>query len=164
MRLADGSIFSPQFIENKLKFSPYIREAVIFGKEQPYVTAFINIDFLNVGKWAENRQLAYTTYTDLSQKEAVYKSIKNSVLEVSQGLPEPARIKRFVILHKELDADDQELTRTKKVRRGFIAEKYRELVSALYGDTNEVSVEAKVTYRDGREEIIKTAVKVETMF
>ena len=164
MRLSDGSIFSPQYIENKLKFSPYIKEAVVFGKEKPYVTAFINIDYENVGKWAENHQIAYTTYTDLSQKPEVYELIKKDVERVNQQLPEAARIKRFLILHKELDADDQELTRTKKVRRRFIEQKYIDLVNALYQGEDKVEVQAKVKYRDGREAIIKAFVKVETMF
>ncbi len=164
MRLSDGSIFSPQYIENKLKFSPYIKEAVVFGKEKPYVTAFINIDYENVGKWAENHQIAYTTYTDLSQKPEVYELIKKDVERVNKQLPEAARIKRFLILHKELDADDQELTRTKKVRRRFIEQKYIDLVNALYQGEDKVEVQAKVKYRDGREAIIKAFVKVETMF
>ncbi len=164
MRLSDGSIFSPQYIENKLKFSPYIKEAVVFGKEKPYVTAFINIDYENVGKWAENHQIAYTTYTDLSQKPEVYELIKKDVERVNQQLPEAARIKRFLILHKELDADDQELTRTKKVRRRFIEQKYIDLVNALYQGKDQVEVQAKVKYRDGREAVIKAYVKVETMF
>ena len=164
MRLSNGNIFSPQYIENKLKFSPYVREAVVFGKERQFVTAFINKDFANVAKWAENRQIAYTTYTDLCQKPKVYGLIKSDVEKVNQELPEVVRIKRFVILHKELDADDQELTRTRKVRRAFVEKKYIDLLNALYGEIDEISVEAKVKYRDGREEVISTAVKVETMF
>ncbi len=163
MQLADGNIFSPQFIENKLKFSQYVREAVVFGKDRPAITAFINIDFQNTGKWAENRHLAYTTYTDLSQKPEVYKLITKAISEVNEQLPESARIKRFVILHKELDADDQELTRTKKVRRGFIADKYSELVTALYGDQSQVAVTALVKYRDGRQEELKTFVRIEDL-
>ncbi len=164
MRLSDGSIFSPQYIENKLKFSPYIKEAVVFGKDKPYVTAFINIDYENVGKWAENHQIAYTTYTDLSQKPEVYELIRKDVERVNKQLPEAARIKRFLILHKELDADDQELTRTKKVRRRFIEQKYIDLVKAMYEDKDKVEVQARVKYRDGREAVIKAYVKVETMF
>ncbi len=164
MRLSDGSIFSPQYIENKLKFSPYIKEAVVFGKDKPYVTAFINIDYENVGKWAENHQIAYTTYTDLSQKPEVYELIRKDVERVNKQLPEAARIKRFLILHKELDADDQELTRTKKVRRRFIEQKYNELVRAMYENRDNVEVQARVKYRDGREAVIKAFVKVETMF
>ena len=164
MRLSDGSIFSPQYIENKLKFSPYIKEAVVFGKQRPFVTAFINIDYENVGKWAENHQIPYTSYTDLSQKPEVYELIRKDVEKVNKQLPEAARIKRFLILHKQLDADDQELTRTNKVRRRFIEQKYKDLVEALYEGREKVDVEAKVKYRDGREAIVKASVKVENMF
>jgi long-chain acyl-CoA synthetase len=161
MRLSDGEMFSPQSIENQLKFSPYIKEAVVFGQERSYVAAFMNIDFENVGKWAENRQIAYMSYTDLSQKPEVYARIREEVVRVNEGLSAPARIVRFVNLHKELDADDQELTRTRKVRRGFVAEKYGVLVEALYGEVEEVFVEAQVRYRDGREEVVETGVRVE---
>ena len=160
MRLLDGEMFSPQFIENKLKFSPYIKEAVVFGQGRDCVTVFVNIDFENVGKWAENRQIAYTSYTDLSQKAEIYDQIKLDVARVNEELPERIRITRFVNLHKELDADDQELTRTRKVRRGFIAQKYEDLVEGLYSEGDEVTVEARVRYRDGREEIVKTGVRV----
>jgi len=163
MKLSNGEIFSPQSVENKLKFSPYIKEAVVFGQERDYVAAFINTDFENVGKWAENRQIAYTSYTDLSQKLEVYDLIKSDVARVNKALPGRTRIARFVILHKELDADDQELTRTRKVRRGFIGQKYADVIEGLYGEEGEIVVEAKVRYRDGREEVVKTGVRVEDM-
>ncbi len=163
MRLADGTIFSPQFIENKLKFSQYIKEAVVIGKDRPYVVAMINIDFANTGKWAENNQIAYTTYTDLSQKGEVTKLIRAEVERVNKDLPEAARIKRFVLLHKELDADDEELTRTRKVRRGYVNEKYAEMIAALYGTGHDFRVEAKVRYRDGREAVIQTILRIVTM-
>jgi len=163
MRLADGSIFSPQFIENKLKFSPYVREAVVIGKDRPYVVALINIDMYNTGKWAEKRQLAYTTYIDLSQKPEVLDLVTGEVLRVNKELPEPVRIKKFVILHKELDADDEELTRTRKVRRRFVEEKYRSLIEALYADQETVGVESRVRYRDGHEALVSTALKVITL-
>ena len=161
MKLSDGSRFSPQYIENKLKFSPYIKEAVAFGKERDYVTAFINIDMANVGKWAEMHRIPYTTYVDLSQKPEVYDLIRKDVERVNSELPEKARIRKFVILHKELDADDAELTRTKKVRRGFVAERYKNLVEALYRDQQTCEVEAQVKYRDGREARIRTNLKLE---
>jgi len=163
MRLSDGSRFSPQYIENKLKFSPYIKEAVAFGKGRDYVTAFINIDMANVGKWAEMHRIPYTTYVDLSQKPEVYDLIRKDVERVNSELPEKAHIRKFVILHKELDADDAELTRTKKVRRGFIAERYKDLVEALYRDQQTCEVEAQVKYRDGREARIRTNLKLEFM-
>jgi len=163
MRLADGSIFSPQFIENKLKFSPYVREAVVVGKDRPYVVALINIDMHNTGKWAEKRQLAYTTYIDLSQKPEVLDLVTGEVLRVNKELPEPVRIKKFVILHKELDADDEELTRTRKVRRRFVEEKYRSLIEALYTERETIGVESRVRYRDGHEALVSTALKVITV-
>ncbi|MEW5762165.1 MAG: AMP-binding protein [Bacillota bacterium] len=163
LRLADGSIFSPQFIENKLKFSPYIREAVVVGKERPYVVALVNIDLYNTGKWAERRQLAYTTYLDLSQKPEVLDLVTAEVRRVNQSLPEPVRIRKFVVLHKELDADDEELTRTRKVRRRFVEEKYRPLIEALYAGEETIGVQAQVRYRDGREAQIGTALRVITV-
>ena len=161
MTLADGTKFSPQFIENKLKFSPYIREAVVFGGEWPFVAAFINIDFANVGKWAEKHQLPYTTYTDLSQKPQVYEIIKKHVVEANADLPPAARIRRFLLLHKELDADDAELTRTRKVRRRLIAKRYQELIDALYGDNDTVEIETVITYQDGRTATIRTNIHIE---
>ena len=161
MTLADGTKFSPQFIENKLKFSPYIREAVVFGGEWPFVAAFINIDFANVGKWAEKHQLPYTTYTDLAQKPEVYEIIRKHVVEANTDLPPAARIRRFLLLHKELDADDAELTRTRKVRRRLIAKRYQELIDALYGDNDSVEIETVITYQDGRTATIRTNIHIE---
>ncbi len=160
MRLSDGSIFSPQFIENSLKFSMYIKEAVVIGRERPYVAAMINIDYANVGKWAENNHLPYTTYLDLSQKPQVLELILREVERVNRNLPEAARIAKFVLLHKELDADDEELTRTKKVRRGYVYEKYKDMIEALYGEEKEIQVAGRVKYRDGREALVETALKV----
>lgn len=164
MALHDGTRFSPQFIENKLKFSPYIKEAVVFGGDYPFVTAFINIDFGNVGKWAEKRQIAYTTYTDLAQKPQVYQIIRDHVTRTNADLPPAARIKRFLLLHKELDADDAELTRTRKVRRKAIAERYKDLVSGLYDTVEAIPVESTITYQDGRTALIRTSVRVESMW
>ncbi len=163
MTLHDGTKFSPQFIENKLKFSPYIKEAVVFGGDWPYVTAMINIDFANVGKWAEKHQIAYTTYTDLSQKPEVYRLIRKHVEQANADLPPAARIQRFLLLHKELDADDAELTRTRKVRRRLIAQRYADLISALYSHSSYVDVETTITYQDGRTAKIQTRVSIESM-
>ncbi|MBO8172097.1 MAG: AMP-binding protein [Bacillaceae bacterium] len=160
IRLDTGEMFSPQFIENKLKFSPYIQEAVAIGKGRPYVVAIINIDMSNVGRWAELNQIAYTTYTDLSAKPEVLDLIHKEVAKINEGLEEKARIKKFVLLYKELDADDEELTRTKKVRRGFVAEKYRDLIEGLYSETDEIHVEGRIRYRDGKETVIKTNLRV----
>ncbi len=163
MTLADGTKFSPQFIENKLKFSPYIKEAVVFGGDWPYVTAMINIDMGNVGKWAEKNQLAYTTYTDLAQKPEVYALVRKHVEEANADLPEAARIRRFLLLHKELDADDAELTRTRKVRRRFVAKRYKDIIEALYSDSDHLDVETVITYQDGRTATIKTRLKIEEL-
>ena len=164
MTLQDGTSFSPQFIENKLKFSPYIREAVVFGGgEFTFVTAMINIDFGNVGKWAENNKIAYTTYTDLAQKLPVYKLVLEDVYRTNADLPPSARIQRFLLLHKELDADDAELTRTRKVRRGFVAQRYQEMVDALYSNQDTVEIETTITYQDGRTQDLELELRVETV-
>ena len=160
MATADGVKFAPQYIENKLKFSPYIKEAVVFGDGRPYITAFVNIDMENVGKWAEKHGLAYTTYVDLSQKREVYDLVLEHVRRVNRELPKATNVKRFVILHKELDPDDEEITRTRKVRRGFVAQRYSYLTEGLYGDAPAVQVSADVKYQDGRQVRIQTTVRV----
>lgn len=160
MRLASGEIFSPNFIENKLKFSPYIKEAVAVGNGRDYVVAMINIDMRSVGNWAENRGIAYTTYQDLSQKDEVLALIQGEIARVNGDLPEAARIRRFVILHKELDADDEELTRTRKLRRGFVYEKYSPVIEGLYAGAATIPVQSRVRYRDGREAVLETVLKV----
>jgi len=160
MKLADGSKFSPQLIENKLKFSPYIVDAVIVGKEKPFITAMISIDMGNVGKWGENNQIPYTTFTDLSQKGEVYDLVAKEVAKTNESLPKVAKVKRFVLLYKELDPDDDELTRTRKVRRKFVEGRYKELIDALYGDKEELEIEADIKYRDGKGYRMKTKVKI----
>ena len=163
MTLPDGTKFSPQFIENKLKFSPYVKEAVVFGGDWPYVTAMINIDMANVGKWAENHQIAYTTYTDLAQKPQVYALVRDHVQQANADLPSAARIRRFLLLHKELDADDAELTRTRKVRRGFINRRYEDIITALYGPGDHLNVETTITYQDGRTATLQTQLRIEQL-
>ncbi|HUJ86464.1 MAG TPA: AMP-binding protein [Burkholderiales bacterium] len=154
-RLDDGTLFAPKYLENKLKFFPYIKEAVVFGHMRDRVCAFLNIDMEAVGNWAEKRKLAYTGYVDLTSRKEVRDLIAQCVEQVNADLaadPELAgsQIHRFLLLHKELDADDGELTRTRKVRRGHIAEKYAPLVEALYAGKDSVHVEAQVRYEDGR--------------
>lgn len=163
MKLGDGSRFSPQFIENKLRFSPYITDAVVIGQDKPFISAMISIDMGNVGKWAENNQIPYTTFTDLSQKQEVYDLIAQELEKTNESLPKVAKIRRFVLLYKELDADDDELTRTRKVRRKFVADRYKELIEALYGDQEEVEVQADIRYRDGKDFRMKTMVKVKEL-
>lgn len=163
MTLYDGTKFSPQFIENKLKFSPHIREAVVLGGDWPFVAAMINIDFDNVGKWAENNKITYTTYTDLAQKREVYALVREEVERTNADLPPAARIQRFLLLHKELDADDAELTRTRKVRRRYVAERYAEIISGLYSDQDSIEVESAITYQDGRTATLQIDLAIETM-
>ncbi|MFX3623063.1 MAG: AMP-binding protein [Ectobacillus sp.] len=160
IRLQSGEMFSPQFIENKLKFSPYIKEAVAIGKDQPYVVAMINIDMDNVGRWAEKNQIIYTTYIDLASKAEVLQLIQQEVEKVNEGLPEKARIQKFVLLYKELDADDEELTRTKKVRRSFVLQKYKALVDGLYSEKSAIQVTGTIKYRDGNESTIETTLQI----
>jgi long-chain acyl-CoA synthetase len=154
-RLADGTLFAPKYLENKLKFSPYVREAVCVGGGRPYVAAMVNIDLAATGNWAERRGISYTSYADLAQKPEVYDLVQVEVARVNASLRGDrtlagAQIRKFLILHKELDPDDAEITRTRKVRRGHIAQKYAALIDALYSDRAQVAVDAQVTYEDGR--------------
>jgi len=161
LELASGDKFSPQYIEGRLKFSPYIKDVMaIGGRQRPYVTAIVNIDFANVGHWAEKQRLGYTTFVDLSQKPEVHHLILQDVVRVNQTLPPPARVHKFVLLHKEFDPDEAELTRTRKLRRGFMEDRYREMIEAMYNGRPEVNVSAEVRYRDGRTGIVQTTVRV----
>jgi len=164
-RLTDGTLFAPKYLENKLKFFPYIKEAVAFGDGRDRVCAFINFDMDAVGNWAEKRNMPYAGYVDLVSRDEVYDLIAECVEKVNADLaqdPELAgsQIHRFLILHKELDADDGELTRTRKVRRGYIAERYAPLVAALYGGDTSVHVEAQIKYEDGRTGSISADLKI----
>jgi long-chain acyl-CoA synthetase len=164
-KLADGTLFAPKYLENKLKFFPYIKEAVAFGADRDRVCAFINIDMEAVANWAEKRNLAYSGYTDLAQQDPVYQLVAECVEQANADLarePELAnsQIHRFLILHKELEADDGELTRTRKVRRRFIGEKYGSLVEALYNNQQTVHVEAQVRYEDGRTGTFSADLKI----
>lgn len=160
----EGHAFSPDFIETRLKFSPYIKEAVIFGEARPYITALINIDMGNVGNWAEDRMIAYTTYADLSQQEAVRKLILEEVKKVNDILPDIMKVKKFILLHKLLDADDEELTRTGKVRRRFVYGLYIKLIEAMYQGMETVKVKSKVQYQDGHVGEIETTVIINTVY
>lgn len=160
MRTREGEAFSPDFIETRLKFSPYIKEAVIFGEGQPYITAFINLDFGNVGNWAEERKIPYTTYTDLSQQPEVEELIGGEIRQVNTQLPEPMQLVHFILLYKLLDADDEELTRTGKVRRKFVFEQYKDLIDSMYSDKKEIEVKGQVKYQDGTVGTIETTVRI----
>lgn len=153
-------LFLPDFIETRLKFSPYIKEAVTFGEARPYITAMINIDLGNVGNWAEERMIPYTTYMDLSQQKAVEELILEEVRQVNEQLPEVMKIKKFVLLYKLLDADDEELTRTGKVRRRFVYGLYLKIIEAMYQNQKNVEVTGKVKYRDGRIGEIETTINI----
>ena len=159
--LSDGTPFAPQFVENKLKFSPYIREAVAFGDAKPFVTAMIAIDMNTVGNWAERRSLAYTSYMDLSQKPEVRALIRDEIRKCNETLPEAGKVARFLLLTKDLEADDAEMTRTRKVRRRFVAEKYAPVLDAFYGGGDEVELAATITYEDGRQATLKSRVRIE---
>jgi long-chain acyl-CoA synthetase len=161
----DGAMFAPKYVENKLKFFSHIKEAVAFGDQREKVCVMVNIDFEAVGNWAERRNLPYAGYTDLAQKPEVYELIRDCVEKVNADLSRDellagSQISRFLVLHKELDADDGELTRTNKVRRGFIGEKYGVLVDALYGGKSEQYIETQVKFEDGRTGSVSATLKV----
>jgi long-chain acyl-CoA synthetase len=164
-KLSDGSLFAPKYLENKLKFFSYIKEVVAFGAGQPEVCAFINIDLEAVGNWAERRGLAYAGYADLAARDEVYDLIADCVKQVNHDLSKDKRlaqsqISRFLILHKELDPDDDELTRTRKVRRGFVAQKYALLVEALYAGLERQYIDTEVKFEDGRTGRISADLKI----
>jgi long-chain acyl-CoA synthetase len=164
-KLADGGLFAPKYVENKLKFFPYIKEAVAFGTGRDKVMVLLNIDFEAVGNWAERRSLNFAGYTDLASKPETLALMAECVEKVNAGLAADAvmassQIHRFLVLHKELDADDEELTRTRKVRRGFIGEKYAVLVDALYAGKSEQFIETKVRFEDGRIGAVSATLKL----
>ncbi len=160
-KLADGTPFAPQFVENKLKFSPFVAEAVAFGDRLPFAAAIVAIDLTTVGNWAERRNLAYTSFQDLSGKPEIRRLIGAAIAEVNASLPAAARIRRFLLLNKEFDADDNEITRTRKVRRRFVAEKYATVVEAFYSGEQEVELTTEITYEDGRKAILTSTIAIE---
>jgi long-chain acyl-CoA synthetase len=167
-KLNDGTLFPPKYIENKLKFFPNIREVVAYGDKRDFVAVMINIDLTAVGSWAERNNVVYGSYQELAGHPLVYDMIEKHVAEVNRSLAADkvmagAQIKRFLILHKELDADDGELTRTQKVRRGFIADRYGPLIKALYDGSTEADISTEVTFEDGRKGAIKARVKIRDM-
>jgi len=157
---ANGDKFSPQFIENKLKFSPFIAEAVVQGDGRSYLSAIICIRFEIVAKWAEQRGIAFTNYINLSAQDQIYDLVQKEVETVNASLPEPQRIKKFLLLYKQLDADDGELTRTRKVRRGVIKEKYAEIIDAIYSGQKTIHIDTVITFQDGNKSRIRTDVQV----
>ncbi|MBE4202258.1 long-chain fatty acid--CoA ligase [Vibrio parahaemolyticus] len=158
-----GDRYSPQFIENKLKFSPFIAEAVVVGKGRPWLSSIICIRYAIVAKWAEQKGIAFTNYTNLSAQPEVYKAIREEVLKVNESLPDAQKISKFILLYKELDADDGELTRTRKVRRGVVAEKYGDIIETIYSAAPTVDVDTVITYQDGTKTRIQTSLVIETL-
>ncbi|EHR6778864.1 long-chain fatty acid--CoA ligase [Vibrio parahaemolyticus] len=158
-----GDRYSPQFIENKLKFSPFIAEAVVVGKDRPWLSAIICIRYAIVAKWAEQKGIAFTNYTNLSAQPEVYKAIREEVMKVNESLPDAQKISKFILLYKELDADDGELTRTRKVRRGVVAEKYGDIIETIYSAAPTVDVDTVITYQDGTKTRIQTSLVIETL-
>ncbi len=159
-KLDDGTALAPQFVENKLKFSPYIGEAVVFGDARPFVAAIIAVDAATVGNWAERCNLAYTSFQDLSARPEVRELIRDEIRKCNAALPEPIRLRRFLVLNKEFDADDDEITRTRKIRRRFVAEKYGALVEAFYRDAAEVEFSTEITYEDGRKAVLHSTLMI----
>ena len=164
-RLNDGSLFAPKYVENKLKFYPNIREAVVYGDKRDFVCAMLNIDLTAVGNWAERNNIVYGSYQELAGHPRVYDMLAQHVEEVNRSLVADqamagAQIRRFLILHKELDADDGEVTRTQKVRRGFVAERYAPLIGALYGGAHEADISTEVTFEDGRKGTLSARVGI----
>jgi long-chain acyl-CoA synthetase len=164
VELANGDKLAPQSIESRLRFSPYIKDAwVLAGPDRAYTSAIVIIDYDRVGRWAGQRRVAYTTFAELSQKPEVYELVKRDIDRINEALPPGVRVKKYVNLHKEFDPDEAELTRTRKLRRAFVEERYRELVNAIYGDQTEVPIEAQVRYRDGRTGTIKTTISIKSV-
>jgi long-chain acyl-CoA synthetase len=155
-----GDRFSPQYIENKLKFSPYVAEAVVLGDGRDKLAAMICIRFSILSKWAEKNRIAFTTYTDLSSRPEVYALLRKEVEAVNATLPPAQRIAKFLLLYKELDADDGELTRTRKVRRSVINQKYADIIDGIYNDQSDIKVDTVIRFQDGTTQRIRTTLKV----
>ena len=159
--LATGKKFSPDYTEIRLRFSPYIKDALVFGREtESYVTAIINIEKETVGRWAESKHIAYTTFSDLSQKSEVLDLITQELKKINSSLPEHARIRKFVSLNKEFDPDESELTRTRKLRRAFVEQKFKEIIDGMYNGDSEIKQISEITYRDGKKGRVETFIKV----
>jgi len=159
--LNTGARYAPQYIEGRLRFSPYIKDAMVMGgKDKSFVAAMINIDFAMVGKWAERHGITYTTFVDLSQKQEIADLVRNDLARVNSYLPELSRVKRYMLLHKEFDPDEAELTRTRKLRREFMEMRYKPLIDAIYAGKETLTVDASVTYRDGRKGTVSTIIRI----
>ena len=158
-----GEKFSPTYIEGRLKFSPFIKDAMVIGNNKDFVTAILNMDYENTGRWAERNHIAYTSHPDLSQKMEVRKLLGGVLQRVNTTLPKTTRVKRFIILYKDFDPDEAELTRTRKLRREFVEQRYENIVNAMYQGQNQVEIEPTITYRDGRKSVMRLPIYIETI-
>jgi len=158
--LRDGKPFAPQYLETRLKFSPYVKDSWVIGNKKDYITAVLCIDYAVVGKWADEKKLNYTSYTELSQKPEVYDLIEEQIRQANKDLPDAAKVAKFTSLYKELDADDDELTRTRKLRRKFVEKRYKDILDALYSDADMVHIDTTIKYEDGREAHIQTDMQI----
>jgi long-chain acyl-CoA synthetase len=164
IELANGEKLAPQSIESRLRFSPYIKDAwVLAGPDGAYTSTIVIIDYERVGRWAGQRGVAYSNFAELSQKPEVHELVKMDIDRINEALAPGARVKKYVNLHKEFDPDEAELTRTRKLRRAFVEERYRELIHAIYGDKTEIPIEAQVKYRDGRMGTTKTTISIKSV-
>jgi long-chain acyl-CoA synthetase len=158
--LKDGKPFAPQYLETRLKFSPYIRDSWVIGDNKDYISAVLCIDYAVVGKWADEKKLNYTSYQELSQMPEIYDLVEKQIRQANKDLPDLAKVVKFTNLYKELDADDDELTRTRKLRRAFVEKRYDDIVNALYSDNDSVHIDTTIKYEDGREAHIKTDLQI----
>lgn len=158
--LKDGKPFAPQYLETRLKFSPYIRDSWVIGDKKDYISAVLCIDYAVVGKWADEKKINYTSYQELSQMPEVYDLVENQIRQANKDLPDLAKVVKFTNLYKELDADDDELTRTRKLRRAFVEQRYEDILNALYSNNDSVHVDTTIKYEDGREAHIKTDLQI----
>ncbi|MBW6487049.1 MAG: AMP-binding protein [Syntrophobacterales bacterium] len=162
-KLKSGEKFSPTYIEGRLKFSPFLKDAMVIGNDKDFVTAILNMDFENTGRWAERNHIAYTSLTEFSQKPEVRKLLSGIIQKTNTTLPETTRVKRFIVLHKDFDPDEAELTRTRKLRRDFVEKRYENIVEAMYQGKDVVDIETTITYRDGRKSTMKLPIYIESI-
>ena len=161
LNLAGGQKFSPQYCEIRLRFSPYIKDVLVVAREsENYIGALVNIDLNNVGLWAEKNHVPYTTFADLSQKTHVIELARQEIAKINENLPEYSRIRKFINLHKEFDPDEAEMTRTRKLRRTFVEERFKQMIDTIFGSGDEIEVTSQITYRDGRSGVTKSIIKV----
>ena len=161
LNLAGGQRFSPQYCEIRIRFSPFIKDALVVAREsENHIGALVNIDLNNVGLWAEKNHVPYTTFADLSQKTQVIELVRQEIAKINENLPEYSRIRKFINLHKEFDPDEAEMTRTRKLRRTFVEERFKQMIDAIFGSGDEIEVTSQITYRDGRSGVTKSIIKV----